>query len=118
MVMVRKTVTAILLLALLLLGYQPINAPMAAMASTMDMDMAQPCCPDCDEPAQSDGTPCGALAGCVLRCTLAPPSFTVPTIAMPVFFSRATASPLFDDLVTAPDGAIPPFRPPRPSILA
>lgn len=117
MVMVRKTATAILLLALLLLGYQPINAPMAgAMAATMDME--QPCCPDCDEPAQSDQAPCGALAGCALRCTPAP-SFTIlPTITMPAFFPRAIASPAIDDLVTAPDGAIPPFRPPRLSILA
>jgi hypothetical protein len=117
MVMVRKTATAILVLALLLLGYQPINAAMAgAMASTMDLE--QPCCPDCDEPARSDEAPCGTLAGCALRCTPAPSSSILPTIAMPAFFPHAMASLLMDDLVIAPDGAIPPFRPPRPSILA
>lgn len=117
MVMVRKTATAILVLALLLLGYQPISVPMAgAMAATTDME--QPCCPDCDEPTQSDQAPCGALAGCALRCTPAPSSTILPTIAMPAFFLRAMASPVIDDLVIAADGAIPPFRPPRPSILA
>jgi hypothetical protein len=117
--MVRKTATAILVLALLLFGFQPITAPMAgAMASTVDMEQ-QPCCPDCDEPARSDEAPCGALAGCVLRCNPTAPSFIIlPTIAMPGFFSHAMASLLMDDLVTAPGGAAPPFRPPRLSTLA
>jgi hypothetical protein len=116
--MVRKTATAILVLALLLFGFQPITAPMAgAMASTVDMEQ-QPCCPDCDEPARSDEAPCGALAGCALHCTPAPPSVTLLTIAMPVFFPRALASLVMDDLVTAPDSAAPPFRPPRLSTLA
>lgn len=105
--MVRKLATAIMVLALLLAGFQPVNAPMAgAMASTMDME--QPCCSDCDQPARSDTNACDAMAGCVV----APSATILASHAVPAFFPSHLVRLIPDQSVAVSTDTAPPFRPP------
>ena len=112
--MVRKIATAALVLALLLIGYQPVKAPMANVAMAAAMDAQPPCCADCDQPAMPGMSDCGAMAGCAVS-----PSVTILTSSsMPVFFPARVVQ-LFPDQSAAISADVsPPFRPPRSLILA
>jgi hypothetical protein len=107
--MVRKIATAMLVLALLLVGYQPISGAMPEGARTATMDMEQPCCPDCDRPAMPDRSNCGAMAGCVVS----PPLTVLASSSAPVFFATRLAPSFPDQSAAVSTDATPPFRPPR-----
>jgi hypothetical protein len=107
--MVRKVGIALLLLALALIGFQPIGMPAAAAGTD------QPCCADCDQPAIPADSGCGMMVGCVT----ATPWDAVPALSL-VQVSYATRLVLLPPDQSPPRAAdvSPPFRPPRLSILA
>jgi hypothetical protein len=110
----RKVATAILVVALLLTGFQSLNAAMGVPVMAVGMASEQPCCPDCDQPAVPD-LGCAAMAGCMTAAT----SWTVPT-ALSVLASYAPKllQPFPNRSPLAAADVLPPFRPPRFSILA
>lgn len=103
--MLRKAATALLVLALLLVGFKPMaNITMAAV-----MDMQQPCCADCEQPMAPENGACGVMGGCAVA-----PSFTASTsTSVPAFFSTRLILPFVDQSVAASADSTPPFRPPR-----
>lgn len=105
LVMLRKTVTALLVLALLLIGFKPMSE--TAMAAAMDAQ--QPCCADCDQPMVPDDGACGVTGGCAVA-----PSLTVlSATSVPVLFPSLVSLPLPDQPNLASADTSPPFRPPR-----
>lgn len=102
--MVRKVATALLILAVTLLGLQPRTDAMA-----MAMDMHQPCCDDCDQPAMPQQGGCQTMAGCVT----VPPLTMLGATPVPVFFSGDAGQAAFEQPVLASTDTAPPFRPPR-----
>ncbi len=106
--MVRKLGAAVVVLGLMLIGFQPIASPMmGAMATTMDMD--QPCCTDCDQPAMPDRSNCDTVTGCVVSLPLT----ILVSDSIPVEFPARVASLFPDQPAAVSADSAPPFRPPR-----
>jgi hypothetical protein len=103
--MIRKAATAILVLALLLVGFKP----MTDIAMAAAMGMQQPCCADCEQPMSPDDGPCGVMGGCALAPSFTPP----PSTPGPAVFPTRLILPLADQAVAASADSTPPFRPPR-----
>jgi hypothetical protein len=101
--MLRKFTTALLVLAVLVLGQsmQP-----SAMTAVVTMDPA--CCSDCDQPAMPDES-CRMMAGC-----LTAPSFAVLGAELPpIRFPAETKASFRKFSGLASFDTAPPFRPPR-----
>jgi hypothetical protein len=111
--MVRKAGIALFLLAMALIGFQPINMPAASMQAVA-MDAQQPCCPDCDQPATPADGGCSKLVGCMTAtpCAAMPAQSLVPVS----YATRVDLLPADQSPTRAADVS-PPFRPPRLSIL-
>jgi hypothetical protein len=103
-VMLRRVATALLILAVLLLGYRP-----QANAMLVAMTMEQSCCNDCDKPAMPDGG-CLMMAGCVTAAPLAVPSAP----SLPIRFSVKAQRSFQEPIGLASIDTTPPFRPPCP----
>lgn len=105
--MVRKTVTTLLMLALVLIGFQAVSAPTVS-SMVVAMDHEQSCCPDCDQP-KVPGRDCTTMAGCI-----AAPSWTVlASVSVPVYYMTGLDHSIPDDTSVHIADVAPPFRPPR-----
>ncbi len=108
--MLRKGATALLLLAVLLIGLKPMADLAAAAASSLQ----QPCCADCDQPAMPDGSACGTVGGCVAAPPFTPSSLVWSAVA----FDIAPGHPLLSETGAALADTTAPFRPPRTFLIA
>ncbi|MBI3452739.1 MAG: hypothetical protein HY057_07930 [Rhodospirillales bacterium] len=110
--MIRKVITALFVLASVLIGFSPVGAPTASpMAASMDMQ--EPCCDICDRQAMPEMGKCQTMAVCVTA-----PSPVLPDyVAVPVRFFTTAVHPMRRQAALASAGSLPPFRPPRSSLL-
>jgi hypothetical protein len=112
--MVRKAGIALLLLALALIGFQPVNMP-AASAPAVAIGAQQPCCADCDHPAIPADGRCSQMMGCMA----ATPWGAAPALSLvPVSYVTRLAFLPADQSPPRAADVSPPFRPPRLSTLA
>jgi len=101
--MLRKFITAWLVLAVLVLGHR-----MQASAMNAVMTMKPSCCSDCDQPELPDEN-CRMMVGC-----LTAPSFVVlGTELLPVRFPAEAKLSLRNFFGLTSFDTAPPFRPPR-----
>jgi hypothetical protein len=106
--MVRKILASVLVVGLLLIGYQPTAAASVVMAAKI-------CCEDCDMPAIPDGqSECGRIAGCMVGQPLS----ILPSASDSVRFPLRLVQAFADQTAAALSDSAPPFRPPRSSFLA
>ena len=111
--MVRKVVTALLVLGLVLIGLQPVSAP-AASAQAVAMEMQQPCCPDCDQPVIPADRGCAKMIGCMTSTPLS----ALPAMSLvPVTYATRLLFLPSDQSSGRAADVSPPFRPPRSPIL-
>jgi hypothetical protein len=111
--MLRRVATAVLMLAITLLGWPPISVPMADAAMMAD---EQPCCPECEQGVPQTDPDCAKRPACAFPCSVA--AYSLPTSGLALIQrSIGQAALLTDDRAVVPEPASPPHRPPRSSIL-
>jgi hypothetical protein len=115
---VRKLITALVILALSFVAYGPMGAGTAAAAVGVEMGIAMADCGMADSQNDQDRTAkCPIDGSCTLRCAPAA-AFQLAIAAVLVVPFTGPQVYYFDLTDHSSASAAPPFRPPRLSILA